>query len=487
MEGDEMEMTWEELQKFIRDSVNRRLLQTPEVMSKQSQLLNLWDRKEKLYTDLYKLFESVSKCEVTVRQLYAKIGWEYKDLNTEDCNASASNCGATFHNIDVGPASPASSGFTATCLKEEQEEIKTEKCKKPEPRKELMVLLEKLPMNLRPQRSTCRKFPKVYSDNELSNSDSEYHPSLTSSDSDSDFSISSQKSDKHKKKKFQKDEKFAKKTPPQQATPMQQNTTVITATSVQPASSNNTNITNGTLKNTPSGITQVKTEKKLSTVTETIKAANHLPTVLEEVCVGMQVVARRKRMTWERGNVTDIVEKEDGTKKYKVIFEDKGKVLVSGHHIAYDAVPKLPHLSVGARVLSKCKSEHTFFSPGILAELPSRKNHMRFLIFFDDHRAIYVSLPVIRIIYKPLSTPLDDIRDEAHKNFMKEYLERMPFPPQTQFRIEQCIKVQCDGVMEPCTVLQIDSSLMEVVFTKDNHKEWIYRGSKRLEHMTASK
>ncbi|XP_033830715.1 histone-lysine N-methyltransferase SETDB1-A-like [Periophthalmus magnuspinnatus] len=496
MESDEMELTREELQKFICDSVNHRLLHTPEVMNKQSQLVHLWDRKEKLCTDLYKLFESVSKCEVTVRQLYAKLGWEYKDLNTENCSDSASLCGFIMDNTDVGCAS-ASSGFTANCLKTEQEEIRTEhKRKWPELTKEVRVLLERLPMDLRPRRPTCPKLLKLaLSDDELSNGDSDYHPSQHSSDSD--FSLSSKKSDQHKKKKFRKTEKIAKETPVQQTTPLQQQTTTVKpTTTVQPANIKSTNITNGNkpsantndaLKNMSSGIAKVKKETKPFVVTEPIRPTSSLPLVLQEVCVGMQVLARRKRMRWESGTVADIVEKEDGTKKYKVTFEDKGKVLVSGHHIAYIAVPKLPHLSVGARVLSKCKSEHTFFSPGILGELPSRKNHMRFLIFFDDHRALYVALPVIRIICKPLSNPLDDIRDEEHKSFMKEYLQRMPYPPQTQFRLGQSIKVQLNGVMETCTVLQTDSSLMEVVFTKDDHKEWIYRGSIRLEHIINAK
>lgn len=68
---------------------------------------------------------------------------------------------------------------------------------------------------------------------------------------------------------------------------------------------------------------------------------------------------------------------EDGRLKYKVSFEEKGKILVSGHHIAFDTPPKVEHLFVGTRVVVQCKDNKFRFRPGVLAELPSRKNHFR--------------------------------------------------------------------------------------------------------------
>ena len=68
---------------------------------------------------------------------------------------------------------------------------------------------------------------------------------------------------------------------------------------------------------------------------------------------------------------------EDGRLKYKVIFEGKGKSLVSGHHMAFDCMPKVEQLFVGARVAVKCQASQPHFSPGVLAELPSRRNRMR--------------------------------------------------------------------------------------------------------------
>lgn len=68
---------------------------------------------------------------------------------------------------------------------------------------------------------------------------------------------------------------------------------------------------------------------------------------------------------------------EDGRLKYKVSFEEKGRSLVSGHHIAFDSTPKLEQLYVGARVVVKCQDTSSRFWPAILAELPSRKNRLR--------------------------------------------------------------------------------------------------------------
>ncbi len=70
--------------------------------------------------------------------------------------------------------------------------------------------------------------------------------------------------------------------------------------------------------------------------------------------------------------------------KYKISFEEKGKILVSGHHIAFNYMAKAEQLFVGARVVVKCPAEKSWFCPGVLAELPSRKNRMRFVCVMDN-------------------------------------------------------------------------------------------------------
>lgn len=510
-----MEMTREELQLFIRDTVNRRLVSENE-WEKCRQLQSLWERREKLSTDLIKYSEAVFKCEAIVKQLYSKLGWEYEDTEEIKCTDMVSNSGATADDTDdVRSASSISNDVTTANSDEEYSEGSTEvSSKTPEerfklelPQRVLRVTLERLPMNLRPRHCPKPSSPKPsiskrsMSDDELSNVDSDYLPSECSSDSD--FSVTNTKSDKQKKKKMIKLEKSVKTdakevpvsqpvmvvvVPPMvQTKPVTPLRPILPALAVQPTKSEpatNGNDTNraSTSEAAPNLKVEVKTEAKPFAINDKKKPAQAPSSVPQEPVVGLNVLARRKKI-WEPGKIAEIVAKEDGTKKYKILFEDNGKVLVSGHHIAYDTLPKLVQLSVGGRVVARLKPEHTFYSQGVLGELPSRKNHMRFLIFFDDQKTLYVALPVLRVVCKPLPDPLDDIRNEEHKSFMREYLQRMPYPPHTQFRVSQKIKVLRDGALESCTVLQLDCSLMEVVYDKDEEKEWIYRGSIRLEHI----
>lgn len=169
-------------------------------------------------------------------------------------------------------------------------------------------------------------------------------------------------------------------------------------------------------------------------------------------------------MSWKWGKIMEIVKRDDGGLKYKINFEEKGKSLVSGHHIAFQPVPKVDQLYVGARVVVKCQGDKPKFSPGVLAELPIRKNRMRFLVFLDDHMPMYVGLPLLHLVCRPLTDPLDDIPNGIHKNFMKGYMKAWPNPPQTQYQVGRTLNVELNGVQKKCEVLQVDSSLVQVVF-----------------------
>lgn len=69
----------------------------------------------------------------------------------------------------------------------------------------------------------------------------------------------------------------------------------------------------------------------------------------------------------------------DGGVKYKINFDQKGKRLVSGHHMAFKSVAKVDQLDIGSRVVVQRGEKYL---PGILGEVPSRKNRMR-CAFFD--------------------------------------------------------------------------------------------------------
>lgn len=214
---------------------------------------------------------------------------------------------------------------------------------------------------------------------------------------------------------------------------------------------------------------------------ETTKSRPNLPE--EEVTVNTVVLGRKRSMRWQRGKILDIITKEDGRVKYKVSFDEKGKSLVSGHHIAFDTTPQLEQLFVGARVVVRCQDNKLQFRPGILAELPSRKNRLRFLVFLDGHMPVYVGLPLFHLVCRPLEVALDDIPESPHKSFMTQYLKDWPFPHLTQYRAGQSLNAELHGAQQRCQVQMLDCSLMQVVFKDTQHKEWIHRGSMRLEHM----
>ncbi|KAM8766773.1 histone-lysine N-methyltransferase SETDB1-B-like isoform 1-T1 [Acanthopagrus schlegelii] len=214
---------------------------------------------------------------------------------------------------------------------------------------------------------------------------------------------------------------------------------------------------------------------------ETTKIRPNLPE--EEVNVDMIVLAKRGPLRWQRGKIVDIITKEDGRIKYKVSFEEKGRSLVSGHHIAFDTTPRLEQLYVGARVVVKCQDNNSLFRPGVLAELPSRKNRLRFLVFQDDHMPVYVGLPSLHLVCRPLENVLDDVANARHSSFMSQYLRDWPYPHLTHYIAGQSLNAELNGVMQRCEVQVVDSSLIQVVFQENQHREWIHRGSIRLEHM----
>lgn len=69
-------------------------------------------------------------------------------------------------------------------------------------------------------------------------------------------------------------------------------------------------------------------------------------------------------------------------KKYKVKFDNKGKSLLSGNHIAYDYHPCAERHHVGRRVVARYKDgNQMWLYAGIVAETPNVKNKDRYSSF----------------------------------------------------------------------------------------------------------
>ncbi|KAG9334323.1 hypothetical protein JZ751_008305 [Albula glossodonta] len=197
----------------------------------------------------------------------------------------------------------------------------------------------------------------------------------------------------------------------------------------------------------------------------------------------MSILGKKRTKTWHRGTLIAITPVGSGY-KYKVKFENKGKSLLSGNHVAFDYHPTLERLYVGARVVAKYKDgNQVWLYAGIVAEMPNSKNRMRFLIFFDDGYASYVSLPELYPVCRPLKKTWEDIEDASCRDFIEEYITAYPNRPMVLLKAGQLIKTEWEGTWWKSRVEEVDGSLVKILFLDDKRSEWIYRGSTRLEPM----
>uniref|UniRef100_A0A8C2JJ35 [histone H3]-lysine(4) N-trimethyltransferase n=1 Tax=Cyprinus carpio TaxID=7962 RepID=A0A8C2JJ35_CYPCA len=174
-----------------------------------------------------------------------------------------------------------------------------------------------------------------------------------------------------------------------------------------------------------------------------------------------------------------------GGRRYKVEFKSGKEMVLPAYHVASLQPPILKDLFIGCRVVASSKDDEgkASFNAGVLVELPERKNRMRFLVFFDDGHAAYLALPELHLVCKQLKKVWKDIEDEKFQLQVKEYLRVYPNPIAVVLRVGQDTRAIRDGEFESCTVLQLDGSLIQICFKKDKQKEWIYKGSDKLEHI----
>lgn len=204
--------------------------------------------------------------------------------------------------------------------------------------------------------------------------------------------------------------------------------------------------------------------------------------------VGAAVLGKKRHNHWSRGTVQE-VETEDHGNKYKVEFKKGKTIVLPAHHVAAFKPPSLKDLYIGCRVVASAKSENgkSLYNAGVMVELPERKNRMRFLVFFDDGLATYMALPDLYFVCKQSKKVWRDIKDESSRRQVKDYLQVYPNPIAVVLRLGQETKAVRNGQFEDCTVLQLDGSLVQICYKNDKQKEWIYKGSDKLEHILTIK
>ncbi|XP_051519584.1 histone-lysine N-methyltransferase SETDB1-A-like [Myxocyprinus asiaticus] len=202
-----------------------------------------------------------------------------------------------------------------------------------------------------------------------------------------------------------------------------------------------------------------------------------------ELKVSAEVLGKWNNKTWCQGTIEEIQTTEDG-KRYTVEFKNGKKSVLPANQVASLKAPLLKDLYIGCRVVASSQDEgKTWFKGAVLAELPDRRNRMRFMVFYDDGQVAYLALPDLHIVCKQIKRVWKDIEDETVQLEVKEYLYLFPNPIAVVLRVGQDTKAERNGRFEPCTVLQMDGSLIQICFKGDKQKEWVYKGSDKLEHI----
>ncbi|KAJ8024057.1 Histone-lysine N-methyltransferase SETDB1 [Holothuria leucospilota] len=215
---------------------------------------------------------------------------------------------------------------------------------------------------------------------------------------------------------------------------------------------------------------------------------NQGPTVITNISCplkGTSVLAKWKDNCWFKGTLVDIIKDQRGQQKFKVKIErerDSVQILVSGMQIASAHSAKSSELTIGQRVVALFKEEDgdDCLYAGVIAEMPMTTNHGRYLVFFDDGYVQYMHRKRIYLVYQNSKNVWDDV-EELMSEFVKDYLEQYPFRPLVRVVSGSEVKTEFQGKWLRARVVEVDSSLVLMQYTNDLQKEWLYRGSTRLE------
>lgn len=169
--------------------------------------------------------------------------------------------------------------------------------------------------------------------------------------------------------------------------------------------------------------------------------------------------------------------------------------IVNGKNIAYFN-PCPTRLKVGDRVIAvfneptnsssepqtlRTKRTTNPFYPGIIGEPPYAANKYRYLVFLDIGYAQYVPYDMVHVIYEASDNAWEDMPPDSQP-FIKKHCQSQDWP-MVKLKRDQSIICEYKGKWHPCTVIDVDCSLVQVFFEELNRFEWIYRGSRRIKEI----
>ncbi|XP_055917021.1 histone-lysine N-methyltransferase eggless [Eupeodes corollae] len=182
------------------------------------------------------------------------------------------------------------------------------------------------------------------------------------------------------------------------------------------------------------------------------------------------------------------------SKTYKIKFTKLAKYpmfkTVYAKHMAYFDPPNV-RLPIGSRViayfdatsLSRGKEKMLIpsaFYPGIIAEPLKQSNKYRYLVFYDDGYFQYVSHKDVRLVCQASENVWEDVHHQS-REFIHNYLTQYAVNrPMVQTQKGQSMLVDYNGKWIYARVIDVDCSLVQMLFEGQSRSEWIYRGSTRL-------
>lgn len=187
-------------------------------------------------------------------------------------------------------------------------------------------------------------------------------------------------------------------------------------------------------------------------------------------------------MPWIKAKIHTIVSTTPWVFRVKLLQKKYNSALktISGKMVAVtELCPVI--IPVGTRVVAIFHdvSSSNYYS-GIIAEPPKSTNKYRYLVFFDDGYAQYVTHKDILLVWEiSLGRVWEDVPNES-REFVKKYLESYPERPMVKLQTGQVVKTEWKGKWWLARVVQVDASLVQMYFDADKRTEWIYRGSTRL-------
>ncbi|EZA49535.1 hypothetical protein DMN91_006300 [Ooceraea biroi] len=186
-------------------------------------------------------------------------------------------------------------------------------------------------------------------------------------------------------------------------------------------------------------------------------------------------------MPWIKAKVQAVVSANPSNIRVRLLQKKYNTVIktVSGKQLAMAETSKV-RIPVGTRVVAIFHdvSSSNYYS-GIIAEPPKYTNKYRYLVFFDDGYAQYVTHDDIFLVWETSPCVWNDIPSES-RDFVKKYLESYPERPMVKLQPGQMVKTEWKGKWWLAKVLRVDASLVQMHFDADGRSEWIYRGSTRL-------